>query len=282
LAEAFKKSDIQILLSTMNRQDLDFLLPMFPFSHFSNYSILIINQTTEDVLLESDYPSVTVINSFERGLSESRNMAIENSVGKLGIITDDDVVFNENFEQHILDSFTNYPDAGLIAFRIEKAPGILYKKYPSETKTQLDTRDRMGIMSIEMVVNLNFIRKEGIRFDRNFGLGAKFCMGEEALFVDVIHRHKKQIVMAPKILAIHNDPSTHQKVTLYQRYFVQGAVCSALFRRNYMLWVLLKLLFDIKQEKVKLTQTHNAIKAAMSGHKEYKRELLQNLNMQAS
>ena len=41
----FQETDIEILIATMHQDSLDFLLPMFPFLHFSNFRILIVNQT---------------------------------------------------------------------------------------------------------------------------------------------------------------------------------------------------------------------------------------------
>ena len=72
----FKEADIEILISTMNRDSLDFLIPMFSYSHFSNFSILIINQTQSERILTSAYSNVRVINSFEKGLSKRRNLAL--------------------------------------------------------------------------------------------------------------------------------------------------------------------------------------------------------------
>ena len=60
----------------MNRDNPDFLLPMFPFAHFSDFNILIVNQTVPGKELASGYPNVRVLNVFERGLSRSRNLAM--------------------------------------------------------------------------------------------------------------------------------------------------------------------------------------------------------------
>ena len=51
LTKVFKKEDLEIVIATMNRNSLDFLIPMFPFCHFSNFPILIVNQTHENKLL---------------------------------------------------------------------------------------------------------------------------------------------------------------------------------------------------------------------------------------
>src|SRR5687768_13552878 len=99
----------------MNRSSLDFLLPMFPFEHFSNFNILIVNQSKENVLT-SDFSTIRVINSPEFGLSKSRNLAIDNAKGKVCLITDDDVVFAEDFYKEILKAFTKLGNPAIISF----------------------------------------------------------------------------------------------------------------------------------------------------------------------
>src|SRR5690349_21405495 len=103
----------------MNRNSLDFLVPMFPFHHFSEMQILVINQTQLDNILVSDYPNVRVINSFEFGLSKSRNLALQNAKGKIVLISDDDEVFKEDFETHLVNAYNKFPNAAVICFRVE-------------------------------------------------------------------------------------------------------------------------------------------------------------------
>ena len=93
----YTKEAIEIIIATMNRDSLDFLIPMFPFAHFSDFSILIVNQTHENAILPSDFPTVKVINSFEIGLSNSRNLGLKNSQGEILILADDDEVFEPDF-----------------------------------------------------------------------------------------------------------------------------------------------------------------------------------------
>ena len=45
----------------------------------------------------SDFENIRVINSFEIGLSKSRNLAIKNALGDICIIADDDIEYVEDF-----------------------------------------------------------------------------------------------------------------------------------------------------------------------------------------
>jgi glycosyltransferase involved in cell wall biosynthesis len=268
LQEGFKKSDIEILVSTMNRGTLDFLVPMFPFTHFSGFSILVVNQTVHDNILESPYPNIRVINTFDLGLSKSRNLALDNALGKLCIIADDDVIFANNFEDKVINAFNDNNDAALISFRVKTPGGKLFKKYPDRRKVELNRLDMFTIMSIEMVLNRELVNKVNVRFNENFGIGAKFSMGEEALFVYALKDRGQKIVKEPEVLVIHPEVSTTTRITIKEKYYIQGAVCTAIFKNGYFKWVLLKLLFDIKQQKIKLQQVNTAVRSAILGRKD--------------
>jgi glycosyltransferase involved in cell wall biosynthesis len=269
LVQAFAKHDIEILVATMHRDSLDFLKPLFPFAHFSGFNILVINQTTPRQLLTSTYPNIRVINSFEKGLSKSRNLALKNATGKLCIITDDDLNFLPDFESKVLTAYNRYSDVVLAAFRTEDAQGQLYKKYPPKRKLATNDLERLNIMSVEMVVNLPVVQALGISFNERFGLGADFTMGEEAVFINGLHKKGGKVLLEPQTLTRHAAPDTHACMGVKQKYYVQGALFTALFSKNYLLWVFLKLVFEIKQRATGIGQVPAAIKAARKGHNDY-------------
>ena len=55
-----------------------------------------------------DFETVKVVNVFDRGLSKSRNIAIQNSTKDILVFTDDDVVFELGFEDKILKEFNSH------------------------------------------------------------------------------------------------------------------------------------------------------------------------------
>lgn len=269
MIKEFKKGDLEIVMATMNRDSLDFLIPMFPFCHFSEFSILIINQTSENKLLVSDFPSVRVVNSFEKGLSKSRNLGLQNAHRKIVLLADDDEVFKEDFESNILEAHNNFPEAASICFAIEGSNGLLFKKYPSQTKLQLNNLDIFNILSIEISLKKAVFDQLKINFDTNFGLGSSFMMGEEAIFLSDLKNQKQNIIIVPKVIAVHPAVSTDDKLNLEQRYYVLGAFLTRVSNYNYLKGVFLKLFFDIKQSKIKINQVFAALKSANKGKEDF-------------
>jgi hypothetical protein len=105
----YQKSDIEILISTMKKYNLDFLERMFLLTDYRKFNLLIINQTSSDKILISNIECIKVFNVYEIGLSKSRNLALNNATKKLLVFTDDDVVFQQKFENNIIKAFNSYP-----------------------------------------------------------------------------------------------------------------------------------------------------------------------------
>ena len=86
-------NSLEVLIATQNRTSLDFLLKMFPDHNFKDFKILIVNQTIKGQDLTSNSDAIRVINSYEKGLSKSRNLALQNASCNIALISDDDVIY---------------------------------------------------------------------------------------------------------------------------------------------------------------------------------------------
>ena len=263
----YKETDIEILIATMNKDSLVFLVAMFPFSHFSKFSILIINQTQNEKLLISDYPNIRVINSFEKGLSKSRNLALENAVKKILVFADDDVVYQNDFVSKIIAAYNKFQHAIVINFCAINQKGTFLKKYPTDSKKQLNTFDVFNVASIEMTINKEMLDSIGIQFDENFGLGASFEMGEEAVFLFDLKKKNQQIAFENQIIVAHETLTSSDKKGMNERYYIYGAVFTRVLNNKYAYLLFAKMFFDLKQNKIKLSSLYKALKSAKQGRK---------------
>lgn len=244
---------------------------MFPHQDLAEIHITVVNQTTPDKLIpRQENPSIQVINSFQKGLSASRNLALLSTDKKLCLLADDDIVYKQGFIDVVLAAFNQNPDAVLISFRTQNQQGELLKKYPSARKSNLSVLDRLSIMSVEMAVNNEILKKEGVRFDTRFGLGANFPLGEEAVLINQLHNKGMKIVMEPQVINIHPAHSSTETIANTEKYFTLGAVYTAIFGNKYKRFIMLKLLFDVKQGRVKAAEILTMFKIAVQGYKKYK------------
>lgn len=268
MIKVFKKSDVEIMLSTMNRNNLDFMLPMFPFAHFSDFNILIINQTTKDRILESEYPNVRVINVFEKGLSRSRNMAITNAKQRVGLIADDDVIFVKGFDSKIAEGFNRFKNAAVIKFIATTFEGVFFRKYPKTPLASLTAMQRLNSSSIEIALNIDVVRKSGVLFNTNFGLGSTFPLGEEPIFINELHKKRYQICHEPEVIVTHKAIKESDVISVEENYRIRGAYLYKIFRKAFPLWLGVQLMYHVKQGIVKPHQILHYIKIAVKGKKQ--------------
>ncbi|WP_163409656.1 glycosyltransferase family 2 protein [Flavobacterium ajazii] len=257
MEEKYTNEDLEIIVSTMNRNSLDFLIPVFTFAHFSNFSILIINQTQENRILVSDYPSVRVINSFEKGLSKSRNLGIKNARGKVVLIADDDVVFLENFQENIIKAHNLNENATAICFQTITKGGCLYSNYPKYQKELNNTKIRK-VLSIELSCKVEDLKKRECFFNEFFGLGSKFKDSETFFFLKNIRHKRLRVIFYPLSIVIHeafssSDDAASDRV-IYARmagYYKSHGVVAYLFLLKYMFFLLRKYKLSISEIKRK-------------------------------
>lgn len=211
MAEGFKKVDLEILVATMDRSNLDFLIPMFPFAHFSEFQILVVNQTTESQIIESFFPNVRVLNSFEKGLSKSRNLALKNTIGEIALIADDDVVFLPDFQEKIISKHQANKESSIICFQTLTNKNEPYSNY-SEKEFLMKKKDFLYVLSIELTFKTKELKAKNIIFNEFFGLGAQFQDAESLFFLRRANHNKLKILFSPENIVIHKEYSSSDDI----------------------------------------------------------------------
>lgn len=260
--------DLEILVSTMNRTTLDFLAAMFPFGHFSSFSIVVINQTTPDKILESPYSSVRIINSFEKGLSKSRNLALQHSRGGIILLTDDDVAYVEGFDAIVLKKFKENKEAAAIQFCVEDMQGRRFKKYPEHPR-DIGTAKILSTMSIELAYNRKMVLASKIKFDEHFGLGAVFPLGEEHIFLTDLKKACYPILYHNEVIVRHTPERNSDNITIKKKFETIGAIYARMFPKTFYFWLTVLYFFYLKRNMIKLSQVAESFKDAVNGKQQY-------------
>lgn len=269
MTEEFKKSDLEILVSTMNRNNLDFLIPIFSFSHFSDFNILVVNQTTENNLLVSDFPNVRVINSFEKGLSKSRNLALENAIGKIILIADDDIRCLKDFDQNIIDAYNQNSDASIICFQTKTTENTSFRNY-KKNKFWMKPRDFVWVLSIEITFKNSDLKSKKIKYNEHFGLSAKFQDSESLYFLRRADHNKLKVMFMPKDIVVHDKISSSDELTSDRWLYAKTA--SYYKRYTWLSYLLLfKLLFFLLRKKfISFQDIRNKTNIGLKGILDYK------------
>lgn len=224
----------QVLISTLSKKAEQFI--SFPFP------VLVISQGVEESeQIESNF---SFFGFEEKGISRSRNRALEKSEADIVLFADDDLVFVNDLQSKVTRAFQNFPNADVITFRVQTPEGQPYKdSYKNEPF--FHTRSSIfKVSSVEIAVRSSRIKEAKIKFDEHFGLGSQFKSGEEVIFLNDCLNAGLKLMYVPEVLVVHPIESSGK--ILDAGYFrSKGAIVKRLYGFTPLL--VLGLLFIIKQ-----------------------------------
>lgn len=142
---------------------------------------VIINQCDEEKkekLQTSNNKNCLWINSKERGLSKSRNMAIASTNADICLIADNDEIFDDDIEQKILKAYQELQEADIIIFKLNNKPTKLKNKI-----YRLKRLEILRVCSWQISFKLKSIIDKNIKFDERLGAGTGNGAGEENKFL---------------------------------------------------------------------------------------------------
>lgn len=201
---------IEILVSTMNKKNKTDINNLVKKMNIKS-PCLVVNQCPNEKntsLLNYESKKLRVLSFAEKGLSKSRNKAIASCSSKIGVIADDDLVYDDNFENIILKSYDKYNDADIIAFYVES------ENDDRPTSQQKDGRKMflgsMKISSFQITFKKQSIIDHNIKFDEMFGAGSgKYTAGEENIFLfDCLKKGLKIYYVSERIAIVNHQDST--------------------------------------------------------------------------
>lgn len=217
---------VDVLISTMCQVDFSLLDKMKVSS-----DCVVVNQCGADGVNEFEYVGNRVkwINSSEKGLSRSRNLAIEGSIADICLIADDDMVYLEGYADRVSREFESRKDADIIAFIVD-GMGRPFKSYPKSVK-KLNFFSAMRVSSVQIAFRRERLISSGVNFKVEFGAGSIFYAGEENIFLSECLRRGLKLYFVPvKIADIYLGESTWFEGFNDRYFFTKGATFAAMSR----------------------------------------------------
>lgn len=188
---------VEVLMSVMHQTDMS-----VGYQAKVGTDLLIINQCDHDDYMEQvvDGHLWRMISTTERGLSRSRNMAINNARGEICLLADDDEEFKLDTWTKITQAFDSIPDAAAIVFNVDRINYTMKKDYYRIAQTREAPAYR-GYGSVQMAFRLDVIKNRGLFFNEKFGSGTEWGGGEDILFQNDIKRSGLKIYEYPVCIA---------------------------------------------------------------------------------
>ena len=167
---------IDVLISCMHQKDWSIV----ERSKLQGGAV-IVNQCDKDSMEEHIVAGqpVRMYSTTQRGLSRSRNMAIELSTADICLISDDDEIYAEGYEKKLIKAFTDYPLADVILFQVKNDIG---KTFPP-TPFKVGYLRALKFASWQIAFRRESIVNANILFDVKMGSGTGHGSCEELKFL---------------------------------------------------------------------------------------------------
>lgn len=256
---------VEVLISTMNLNDEKELIERMNVNKY-----VIINQVENENNIKIQNSNCKVFSYCEKGLSKSRNRAINESDGDIIVIADDDMKYYEDYEKKIISAYEKYKDADIIAFHVESCDSKRAKKKRKEKKISFLTS--MKIQSVQLTIKRESIVNNNLKFNEKFGAGAKWFMGEENIFLYDCLKKGLKIYYVPNTIAKLNDSDSTWFRGFNREYFIiKGGVFYEMSKIFCSLYI---LQFAIRKKKLYKNEMTimQAIKFMNQGKKKRRKE----------
>lgn len=195
IANKFKS--VEVLMSTMNQKDISFIDEMNIQS-----DVVIINQTDNNGVCELKYNSFKIlfISDTARGLSKSRNLALENATGDICLLCDDDIQYVDGYVDIVKQAFNEIQNADIIIFDsiITDRAGIVGTKGFKKIKRVPRYKT---FSSVLIAFRRNKIIEKNIKFNTDFGTGSgKYNMCEDSIFLRDCYKNGLKAYIYPAVI----------------------------------------------------------------------------------
>lgn len=212
---------LEVLVSTMYQKDYELLNSMNIQS-----DAIVVNQCEGDTVKRFLYNryNITWINTSQRGLSKSRNMAMSYATADICLLADEDEILEDDYPKIIEKAFEGIPSADIISFNFNR---LNFSEPTKKNKCRKAPRYKY-YSSVSLAFKLIKIRKYGLHFNELIGAGSEYSAGEETVFEEECRRKKLKIYENSNcICSVDSSNSTWFK-GFDERYFFNLGIILAI------------------------------------------------------
>lgn len=217
---------IEVLIATMNQKDYSLLDKMN-----IQTDAIVVNQCDENRIEEFDYKGHRIkwLSLSEQGVGLSRNTALMRSTADICLFADDDVVYEDGYEQLVLAAFKEKADADIIVFNLQSQnpnrPEIIVKK-----THVLRWYNCLKYGAFRIAIRRKQIVKTNVFYSLLFGGGAEYQAGEDNLFITQCLQAKlKGYSFKTQIGTVKQEESTWFRGYNERYYYDRGALFYAMY-----------------------------------------------------
>lgn len=258
---------LQVLVAAMNANPKELAKKM----NLSSDAI-IIDQCDHDgeETFENAGRKIACYHYAERGVGKSRNHAIEKADRDICLFSDEDMVYEEGYEEKIIREFEENPEADMIVFNVDVEESRRTFHITERSRVKFYNCGRYGAVSFAL--RTSKLKESKIMFSTLFGGGAKYSAGEDSLFIKEFMDKGYKVFTAPVTIGREEAGESTWFSGYHEKFFFDRGV---LYFFLYGIWARAMALRFLLAHRKKLCTNMTlgqAYRAMIKGIKEGKKE----------
>ena len=144
---------------------------------------VICNQCQEDSYQEFNRGGrkIRVYCFSDRGVGRNRNNALLRAKADLVLFGDEDIIYDDDYEEKVLSAFQAHPDADILMFNVMAVESR--RTYENHQIRRVRWYNYGRYPTYAMCCRLESLQRANVWFSLLFGGGAKYSNGEDSLFL---------------------------------------------------------------------------------------------------
>lgn len=138
---------------------------------------------------------IRTYNSDTRGVGRNRNEALMRAEGERVLFADEDIVYDDDYEEKILRAFREHPEADILMFNVAAVEER--RTYENRRCKRVRWYNYGRYPTYSICARLDSLRRANVWFSLLYGGGAPYSNGEDSLFLHDCLRKGLYIVSVP-------------------------------------------------------------------------------------
>lgn len=228
---------VQVLISAMHKNPRELIKKMQVFSE-----AILINQCDkndyEEFLIvdeKNDERKICAYSFAERGVGLSRNNALLRATEEISLFSDEDIIYDVNYENKILDEFEKHKEADVLLFNVrvcEERRTYFHQKFH---RVRWYNCGRYPAYAI--AIRTEKMHEKNLTFSLLFGGGAKYSNGEDSLFLKDCLKAGLKMYASPVVIGEEEENESTWFFGYNQKFFYdRGVLYHYLYGKMAMMW----------------------------------------------
>ena len=206
------------------------------------------------------------IKSQTRGVGLNRNICIDHASADIILFADEDIVYDEGYEEKVLKEFTDHPDVDVIFFNVRVCEER--RTYWTDDYKYVKWYNSGRYPAYSIAVRASKLKAAGVKYSLLFGGGARYSNGEDSLFINDMRKAGFRMLASPVVLGEEVPrPSTWFNGYNDKLFYDRGVLYHFLYGPWAMLWGF-RWVYKMRPEYEKDYSYKKALKVLFQGIKD--------------